>query len=187
MTTGKLQNTMYGLLYPSVLGAVIVTCAIRIATPGWSGDPYLVDRLSLGTLFLVFFCLSFANSSDAQSYKAAAFLLDLVEVALMFLGFWYLRLLAITTEEPETVYAYRTLLVLIPLQEIWRRVAVPERRWYLVELRIAVWMVLFVALLTRDSFSLVTPIASTAATALMVLYVRAPAWYARLRTRALRE
>ena len=185
MATGKLQNTMYGLLYPAVLGSVIVACAIRIATPGWSGDPYLVDRLSLGTLFLVFFCVSFANSGDARSYPTAAFLLDFIEVAMMFLGFWFLRLLAITTEEPEMVYAYRTLLALIPLQEVWRRVAVPEKPWYLIELRVAIWVALFIGLLTRDSSSLATPLAAVVAIALIVVYVRAPSWYVQLRTRAL--
>jgi hypothetical protein len=184
MAIGKLQYTMYGLLYPAVLGSVIVAGAIRIATPGWTGDLYLVDRVSLGTLFLVFFCVSFANSGDARSYQATAFLLDLIEVALMFLGFWFLRLLAITAEEPEMVYAYGTLLVLIPLQEVWRRVAVPEKPWYLIELRGAIWVALFIGLLTRDCFSLATPIASAVAIALIVVYVRAPSWYIQLRTRA---
>src|SRR5437870_1915369 len=121
---------MLGLLYPAVLGSVIVATAIRIASPNWTGDSSYLERLSLGALLLFFFCASYVNSYDAREYQWPTFTLDFIEVALMFMGFWYLRLLSSSDEQPQIVNAYRTLLALVPLQEVWRSIAKPPERWY---------------------------------------------------------
>lgn len=178
MPSNKLTTFMYGMLYPAVLGSVIVAVAIRVATPNWTSDQFLIGRASLGTLFLLFFFFSYVNSEDAKKYDAWTFVCDFVDVLAMFIAFWSLGLFSDSTKnEPNFDHAYVALIILVPFQLIWRKVAKVEDVFLLIELRASALGALVAGLLFYPKFGFVIPVTSGFAAVLLVLYQVAPMWY----------
>ena len=180
MSIKNLKRLMYDLFYPAVLGSGLVSIAIRISAHNSTPDPYIFDRLSLGFLFLIFFCVSFI-ASDEGVYRCKAFLLDIAEVILMFLCFYCLGLFGQDNKEPWMAGAYATFIVLAPIQVLWRYV-VGLDKWYLIELRVFMIVAFFFGLFFSDENVWITPVVSVASLLLICLYVFSPVWYLKFRS-----
>lgn len=158
---------MYELLYPAVLGAGIVGMAMRLASDSSTTDPNFIARASLGLLFLVFFCASFMASKQG-TYTPLAFWLDVVEVVLMFFGFYWLRLFSPECHDLLIEGLYVLLIALIILQILWRKaVGVPLLRR--VGLRVWAIFALGLGLVYNNACLFVTP-AVTGITAILIVY-----------------
>lgn len=177
----KLGRLMYGLLYPAFLGSILVAIALR----GTSiiGENHFVARLSLAGLFIGFFCASFAAFDEKTSYNKKAFLLDFIEVALMFWYFKNLGFLSETSDLSELTLApaWIALVVIIPVQLSWRW-AVGVKALKLFELRIVASLVLFVGLWNVD-VEWSVPLACGLSLICVCLYVFEPQWYKDVRSR----
>ena len=159
---------------------MIVATAIRVATPDWTSDRFLIARASLGTLFSLFFFCSYVNSEGAPKYNALTIVYDTVEVLAMFIAFWSLGLFSSSIEEPNFAYAYWALLFLVPFQLLWRKVANVGDVCWLIELRAAAPGALVSGLLFYPKFRFVIPATSGFTALLLVLYQFAPKRYVKL-------
>jgi hypothetical protein len=124
-----LQDLMYGLIYPGVLGTGLVLSGQR-ATKEASvvaalTDPALWVAAAAGLFFAVSFASVFEEpqKEDATEewYGWTPFLIDLVEVVLMFACFYFLGLFEVpNVPPPELHWAYGLLIVEIWWQCLWR-------------------------------------------------------------------
>ena len=124
-----LKDIMYGLIYPSVLGTAVVLGVLRAIKESPQGrlhDPALY--IALAAVF--FYVLSFTSQSEKKedgtciAYQWPAFLVDLLEVALMFLCFYCIGLLDDKVTDPYLSPAYFFLLAdVIAVQPLWRLAA----------------------------------------------------------------
>ena len=180
MNAQRLKNLMYGLLYPAVLGTGLVAIATRISTHISAAHSGIDNSVVLGSLFLVFFCASFVAADDG-TYCCKAFLLDVVEVILMFLCFYYLGLFEEDNPKPWMAGAYATFMVLQPLQLLWREVVGLDPE-HLLELRFLMLIAFAVGLLFSDRIDWMTPAVSVTSLLLIYLYVFSPVWYLKFRS-----
>jgi hypothetical protein len=132
----KLHNIMFGLYYPAVLGTGLVTLNLHgtyhDSFPSALRDP----AIQLGAVFLLYFTASFAASFEPPKYGACAFIFDLIEVALMFLAFYFLRLFESSLVTPQVHGAYVVLVISILLQFAWRWAAGKKKPWTRAYLRL---------------------------------------------------
>jgi hypothetical protein len=135
------HQLMYGLYYPGVLGTGVVLTALR-ASPQASFHDVLWDpSIELATVAGLFYSASFVSgfhwpAGVKARYSILAFFLDCVEVVLMFLCFYYLRLFdppTLPLPEPRLRAAYIVLALDVLLQFAWRCAAglEPWVKWWL--------------------------------------------------------
>ena len=132
---------MYGLYYPGVLGTGIVLTALRASPQASSHDVLWDPSIELAVVAGLFYSASFVSGfhwpEGVQArYSIPAFFLDCVEVVLMFLCFYYLRLFdppTLPLPEPRLRAAYLVLAADIVLQFAWRIAAGldPWVKWWL--------------------------------------------------------
>ena len=178
-----LQQLMYGLIYPAVLGTGIVLTGVRAAHHSSAIDAFLIRSILLGTVAGLFFCASFDSAfywpdGETGHYTSLAFGVDFVEVILMFICFHYLRLF----EDPARLLApflpaaYMALMADVLLQFIWRSVVGLNWRhkWLL---RTSVAAVLLIGSLFGHHFPWVNVAVSFAVGVSVVVYVIADPRY----------
>lgn len=127
---GPLKDIMYGLVYPAVLGTGLVLLALHIARLN-AGVWVIHDSVSsLAVAAGCFYTLSFTALSEGKeersklSYRWPAFIVDGIEVALMFCCFYFLGLLSEKETAPDLPFVYGALIVdFIIIQPVWRLVA----------------------------------------------------------------
>ena len=125
---GPLQQLMYGLIYPGVLGTGIVLTAVRAAHEHFKQvvvDPSVLVGIVAGLFFCASFDSAFYWPEDEKTnghYGRMAFFIDAVEVVLMFACFHFLRLFEdpTKTEAPYLPAAYGLLAADVLLQFLWR-------------------------------------------------------------------
>jgi hypothetical protein len=121
-----LQQLMYGLIYPAVLGTGIVLTGVRGAHDGSFFNALLDPSIQLGFIAGLFFCASFDSAfywppRQSGHYSAWAFGVDFIEVVLMFICFHYLRLFELPEKPlPNLRVAYAMLAADVVLQYGWR-------------------------------------------------------------------
>ena len=118
MTASRFKALTVGLFYPAVVGAGVILVLQRFSGPDafsftWLGDPVLHFALVLLLLFSGSF-LGIQQAGD-EHYDVAAFILDLVEVALIFLAFSALGLTAAGAPPPPQLGMLYLVLILICL------------------------------------------------------------------------
>lgn len=134
VTEIKLQQTlhglMYGLYYPSILGAGIVV-VLQHATEHSAA-------VFVGLTAMAFFSLSFASAIGRDNeYNILAFVVDVVEVLVMFACFAFLKLIEGPPWLPPSVtLAYLVLIGVLFLQLGWRW-AMHFKVWGYADLKIA--------------------------------------------------
>ncbi len=124
-----LQDLMYGLIYPGVLGTGLVLSGQR-ATKEASIAAALTDpALWVAAAAGLFFAASFASvfeepqkkNENEEWYGWWPFVIDSVEVVLMFACFYFLGLFEVpNVPPPELHWAYGLLIVEIWWQCLWR-------------------------------------------------------------------
>ncbi len=124
-----LQQLMYGLIYPAVLGTGIVLIGVRAAHHSSTIDALLDPSIQLGVMAGLFFCASFDSAfywpeGKNGHYTSWAFGVDAVEVILMFVCFHFLRLFEdpVKLVPPFLPAAYAMLTADVLLQFAWRAV-----------------------------------------------------------------
>jgi hypothetical protein len=172
-----LQQLMYGLIYPAVLGTGITMTAVRAAHHHSVVNALLDPSIELGIIAGLFFCASFDSAfywppGQKGHYRKSAFGIDFLEVILMFICFHYLRLFENPSElqTPNLLVAYLMLAIDVLLQFVWRKVVGldPLYRWWL---RLGIAIVLFVGCAWGDSHSWVNIVVSIAVALAVVIYV----------------
>ena len=93
----KLHTWVYTMLYPAVLGTMVVALLIALTDQGT--DPSGVQTWYTVFLIIFFSCQHVENSLDKDPYNVWVFIVDLAEIALMFL---FMAMLAII----DTTLAY---------------------------------------------------------------------------------
>ena len=112
---------MQGLYYPAVLGTGLVLLISRITTrPSLSN---IAGDISIyfGILILIYFSASFLvnDSTLVLLYGPAAFLLDVIEIVLIFLMFYFLGFDPSNPGKPDLRNFYLSLAFIPALQELW--------------------------------------------------------------------
>ena len=109
-----LHGLMYGLYYPSVLGAAIVVVLQHAAEHS--------AAIFVALTAMAFFSLSFASAMGREEqYGVGAFIMDAVEVLAMFACFALLKLIdGPAWLTPSVRYAYGVLICVVFLQLVWR-------------------------------------------------------------------
>jgi hypothetical protein len=172
-----MQQLMYGLIYPAVLGTGIVLIGVRAAHHSSAINALLDPSIQLGVMAGLFFCASFDSAfywPDGKTghYTGWAFALDFVEVILMFICFHYLRLFEdpVKLQEPFLPAAYLMLMTDVLLQFLWRK-AVGLDWKYRWRLRASVAAVLLLGCLFGSVFWWVNVVVSIAVGGFVVFYV----------------
>ena len=124
-----LQQLMYGLIYPAVLGTGITMTAVRAAHHHSIANALLDPSIEVGFIAGLFFCASFDSAfywplGQKGHYRKSAFGIDFLEVILMFVCFHFLRLFEDPKDllKPDLFYAYLMLGIDVLLQFGWRKV-----------------------------------------------------------------
>jgi hypothetical protein len=130
MPTAQFQ-LMYGLMYPALLGTLLVTAAQYLYSPQVKADPYAASRYAVAGLLLAFFVVSFYNSSRATRYGWNVFLLDLLELGLMLGAFLALQMVSFVADTAAIEPRLREAFILLFLAEVgqqlfWKVSAVPK-------------------------------------------------------------
>src|SRR5258708_5053297 len=88
------KSLMQGLYYPAILGTGIVLLLVRFTMHTSIGATLSDLAIYFGFLFTLFFSASFLINQDVpdNEYRATAFILDLGEIVLVFLGYYVLGL-----------------------------------------------------------------------------------------------
>jgi hypothetical protein len=176
---------MFGLFYPAVLGnAVFLLALAAIGERSWAGA-LTNPQIHIGLLYVWFFSASFAASYRAEHYGLGALACDVTEVLLMFVCFYFLGLIVVSTPQggespaPRFILAYRVLLFTFLEQFAWRFFAKvqPDHRWLI---RWLILAALAAGSLVGDRFA--SPIAAAIAV-LVGLYLWAPSWLLSLNDR----
>ncbi len=173
---------MYELLYAAILGSVLYSVVNHVGQHFKCQDPYIVERLLIGSLFTAFFCASFLTTYNKENYGKLSFLIDIFEVFLMYLCFYYLGFFPQDEppySEPKIVYAHLTIIALLFTQLIWRD-SVNLNVFELFELRLLFcYLLLFSMILGKG----ITPILCFVAFLCIGLYVCKPKWYDEFRSK----
>lgn len=178
-----LQQLMYGLIYPAVLGTGIVLTGVRAAHHSSAIDALLDPSIQLGVMAGLFFCASFDSAfywpaGKTGHYTGRAFALDFLEVILMFICFHYLRLFEdpVKLLEPFLPAAYIMLMADVLLQFFWRMAVGLDWRYRWV-LRTSVAGVLLLGALFGQRFWWINVAVSLAVGVFVVVYVIADPRY----------
>jgi hypothetical protein len=172
-----LQQLMYGLIYPAVLGTGIVLVGVRAAHHSSAINALLDPSIQLGLMAGLFFCASFDSAfywpvGQQGHYTRRAFGVDVVEVILMFVCFHYLRLFEdpVKLVAPFLPFAYGTLAADVLLQFGWRKLVGLDWKYrWLLRLGIAVVLVFGAVLGQRSSW--VNVVISLAVGVFVIIYV----------------
>ncbi|MGB6191453.1 MAG: hypothetical protein WBF42_03220 [Terracidiphilus sp.] len=129
----SLKDIMYGLIYPAVLGTGLVLGVMRIfkerTIEGRVHDPALYVAISACAFYMLSFTASVETRADRTkiAYRLPTFLVDLLEVFLMFACFYSLGLLQDESNPPADSSlspAYLWLLLDVTIvQFLWRLLA----------------------------------------------------------------
>jgi hypothetical protein len=172
-----LQQLMYGLIYPAVLGTGITMTGVRAAHHHSFHDAILDPTVELGIIAGCFFCASFdavfyCPKGRTYKYTRLAFLLDCVEVVLMFVCFHFLRLFEDPNQlqTPNLLIAYLMLAIDVVLQFGWRAFVGLEVL-YLWWLRLGVAIVLIVGCIWGQMYWWVNSMATVAVGLAVIGYV----------------
>jgi len=175
---GPLQQLMYGLIYPGVLGTGIVLTAVRAAHEPF-GQVVLDPSVLVGIVTGLFFCASFDSAfywpEDEKSkgrYGRKAFAVDVVEVALMFTCFHFLRLFEDPTRTvaPNLPAAYGFLAADVLLQFLWRG-AVGLKMGFRWEMRVFATVILIIGAVGGGYYRWINPAVCGLFLGLLILYV----------------
>lgn len=178
--SNKLHKLMYELLYPAILGSALYSVVNHLALHLKCHDEYIYIRLSLGGLFTAFFCASALTEYDKENYGYIAFVMDLIEVFLMYLCFYFLKFFPQDGPpylEPEFISAHLTIIALLFTQLIWRQ-SVKINALEFFELRL---LFLYLLLFSMALGGEVTPYLSIMALSCIFLYVCKPKRYQKFR------
>lgn len=179
--SNKLHKLMYELLYPAILGSALYSVVNHFALHLECHDQYVYIRLSLGGLFTAFFCASALTTYDKENYGYIAFVMDLIEVFLMYLCFYFLGFFPQDGSlylEPEFISAHLTIIALLFTQLIWRH-SVNLEAFELFELRLILCVLLIISMALGYE---VTPVLSILAFLCIFVYVHRPECYLKYRS-----
>lgn len=174
-----LRDVMYGLIYPAVLGTGLVLAGQRSTK-----EPSVVAAVTDPALWVaaaagLFFCVSFASVfeepqkpvKEGEWYGWWPFLIDSVEVVLMFACFYFLGLFEVpNVPPPELHWAYGLLIAEIWWQCLWRKSVGldPLRLW---GMKVGVTIVLALGWVFGPKCSLSNITFSLAVAGFVVIYV----------------
>jgi len=168
----KLHNLMYGLLYPAILGAGIALLVTYVLQVGLQ-DAFFVQRVSLGVITLLLFCVSYGNAFDPKEYRSSAFFLDTAEIVFMGICFWALNLFYKDIGGPVKFgwFSFSLGFTLLGVQSVWLKLVGkdPAEGRYLIP-RIAAVLVIAAGYLCRCTWGVLAE--SGALLVILGIYVR---------------
>ena len=173
-----LRDVMYGLIYPAVLGTGLVLSGQRATK-----EPSVMDAVKDPALWVaaaagLFFCASFASvfeepekATQGEWYGWWPFLIDSVEVVLMFACFYFLGLFEVPQVPPPVLYwAYGLLIAEIWWQCLWRwRVGLKAMRLW--GMKVGVSIVLALGLIYGTQYPRSNIVFSLLVALFVVIYV----------------
>lgn len=184
---GPLQQLMYGLIYPGVLGTGIVLTAVRAAHEPF-GKVVQDPSVLLGIVAGLFFCASFDSAfywpaDEKGRYGRMAFLIDVVEVAFMFACFHFLRLFEDPTRTVAAYLpaAYAFLAGDVLLQFLWRW-AVGLKKRYRWQMRAFAALILILGACFGSSYAWINPAVCGLFLVLLIVYLLADPRYRKPKT-----
>lgn len=178
--TKALHRFVYGLVYPAVLGTGIVVLGHALLPLSSVGAAFRAPAIWLGIVYLFVFSASFVAGEMTKTYGRKAWGLDLLEVILIFVGFYLLGLLDPHAVSAEHIGgAYWVLMLANGVELGWRKTQNLSLEWSSQWKRyLAMALMLFAACLHYGTIWLVVD-------ALVVLlcigYITNPKWIARER------
>ena len=168
----KLHNLMYGLLYPAILGAGIALLVAYVLQVGLQ-DAYFVQRVSLGVITLLLFCVSYGNAFDPSRYGSSAFFLDTAEIVFMGICFWSLNLFYKDIGGPVKFgwFSFSLSFTLLVVQSMWLKLVGknPAEGRYLIP-RVAAVLVILAGYLCRCTWGVLAE--SGALLVILGIYVK---------------
>jgi hypothetical protein len=179
--SNKLHKLMYELLYPAILGSALYSVVNHFALHLKHYDDDIYIRLSLGGLFTAFFCASALTTYDKENYGKLSFVMDLIEVFLMYLCFYFLGFFPQDEppySKPEFISAHLTIIALLFTQLIWRH-SVNLEAFEFFELRLILCVLLIISMVLGYE---VTPVLSILAFLCIYVYVNRPECYMKYRS-----
>ncbi len=154
--SARRKNLMQGLYYPAVLGTGMVIVLFRMTLHPSIGSALTDFGLYFGVFFLGLFSGCFLAISDvpAEEYGLGKFVIDLLEVGLMFLAYYWAGLFDTNKIQILNLPAiYLVLASAVILQQIWSALTTALRSRQLWKVRIVTLAVLFLgAIFGRNSF-----------------------------------
>jgi hypothetical protein len=131
------HDIMYGMIYPAVLGTGLVLAVLRATKEDSAYSRFHDSALYVAFAAGLFYLFSFTSGSEKKedktdiAYRWPTFLVDFLEVILMFLCFYFLGLLDDHAVDPRLSPAYAFLLIdVVFIQPLWRLVAGVEVLYY---------------------------------------------------------
>ena len=128
---------MYGMVYPAVLGTGLVLAVLRAIKEETAYSRIHDSALYVGLAAGLFYSFSFTSGSEKKddktdiAYRWPTFLIDFLEVILMFLCFYFLGLLDDHVIDPRLSPTYAVLLIdVVVIQPIWRLIAGVDVLYY---------------------------------------------------------
>lgn len=153
-----LWQLMHGLLYPAVLGTLIICLMQKIASE--PAVRWYENREDLFAIVgVLFFCISYCNffTISGKDYSVLLFLFDIGEIVLMFVMFFALRLFALDHSVPSNMRSFYTSVAVVPLIELMWRCVKAKSIWSMVNytglLSVVVAAFLFYMSTSRPIFS----------------------------------
>jgi len=132
------RDIMYGMIYPAVLGTGLVLAVLRATKEDSAYSRFHDSALYVAFAAGLFYLFSFTSGSEKKAdkteiaYRWPTFLVDFLEVILMFLCFYFLGLLDDHLVDPRLSPAYGFLLIdVVIIQPVWRLIAGVDVLYYL--------------------------------------------------------
>ena len=155
----KRLHIMDGLFYPAIFGVGLMLLLFHMIHSG--PHDFFDAQFWLGTMTLAVYCASYAAFSGFKSYPVRAFLLSLIEVALLIACFRALGLLDPAVASSAYSYGKFSLFLgadILIVQPLWRQAIFGKLResLYLLEVRILIVAALRLGRVSPKSYPWIT-------------------------------
>jgi hypothetical protein len=180
----KRLHIMDGLFYPAIFGVGLMLLLFHMIHS--APHDFFDAQFWLGTTTLAVYCASYAAFSGFKAYPVRAFLLNLIEIALLIACFRALGLLDPAISSAPYSYGKFSLFLsadILIVQPLWRQAIFGKLResLYLLEVRIAIVAALRVGRVSPKTY----PWLTLAIILLLCWYEFTPEWYQRWKTKLL--
>lgn len=141
MNRDSLRDIMLFLLYPAIYGAGLVWTLSALAGVDRWWEPFVSLRTYLALWLLIFFaaCFNVSNNVPDGRYTVWSFILDLLEIAAVFLCFVFLGY--VTAKQNDLSAMFWILATVPPLQGLWNHSVKGDPLWGLAVLTSATCVV----------------------------------------------
>jgi len=177
----KRLHLMDGLFYPAIFGVGLMLLLFHMIHS--APHDFFDAQFWLGTTTLAVYCASYAAFSGFKSYPVRAFLLNLIELALLIACF---RALGLLDPAGSSAYSYGRFAVFLSadiliVQPLWRQAIFGKFResLYLLEVRILIVAALRIGRVSSKMYPWIT----LAIIFLLCWYEFTPEWYQRWKTK----